>query len=548
MIEAGGGSGLKQDGLNGQTVQSLSTLRLIVSDDRMSALIDPEDEMLSGLDIHLLKELLNKAGIRHGVVDDLVLSDFLSEASQRERPWEVARGTPPDPGKQSRIRYCFNTDPLVVGKEDESGRIDFKNRGEIPQVKTGDLLAEIIPGVPGRPGVDVYGMEVPPPAHPPVKLLYGKGTYCHPDGLKVYSQIDGRPELTSEDRICVSPDLVITGDVGYATGHVSFEGNVEVRGAVLEGFHVRAHNLRAEEINRADIAVGGDVTVSGGIIGSRVQADGVLKCKHIHTSTIEVIGDIKVETTIFDSDVKTNGSCIVSNGRILSSAISAKMGIKAVDVGSDSSEPCELLVGVDGFLSKVVDKLNAEIDSVKESIKTLEADLDEMKKESEKLETEIGELAQEEDSNRLKASEIQEKIKAASGAGDMNGHLVQKAKDLHRMLEQKVEQAGKSIEEKFKRQEELEEGIERRKSEIQKAAGHIDDLKEKIDKENEKAQGEKGSPSVKVANVIYSGTVIRGPKSIIKLKDDCRNKTIKEMEVERENQRLEWSMEILGRH
>jgi hypothetical protein len=232
----------------------------------------------------------------------------------------------------------------------------------------------------------------------------------------------------------------------------------------------------------------------------------------------------------------------------LSSAISAKKGIQSVDVGSESSEACELLVGIDGFLKKLIDKLNAEIDLAWGNLRLLEAGLAEMKEESERLETDIGNLAQEEDQIRLKAAQMQEKIRAMADSGETDGPLLQKVVDLNRMLEQKLELTSRNTEEKFNRQEELEESIKHRKIEIRKAVEHMNALKERIEKENEMSETDKGSPAVKVTGVIYSGTVIRGPKSIIKLKDNYRNVTLKERKTDREDARLKWSMEIVRHH
>lgn len=523
----------------------LAMLNLTVSDDNMAAFINPEDSDFPSFDIRSVKESLGRAGVVHGLADDSVLSDCLSGSHSDEKPWKIAAGTPPDPGKESRIRYCFNTNPLIVGIEDETGKIDFKNRGEVPQVKAGDMLAEVLPGTPGRAGMDIFGTSLPPPEHRPAKLLFGKGAYSHPDGLKLYAQIDGRPELTSEGKVCVFPDLVIPGDVGYATGHVEFDGDVEVRGAILDGFRVRAKNLRTEEINKADVAAGGNIIVAGGIIGSRVQADGALTCKHIHTSTIEVLGDVAVETAIFDSEIKTNGKCTIRNGRILSSAVSAKLGVEAFDVGSDSSEACELLVGVDGFLKSTIDKLNGEIDLIIEKKRELENSLAAMKRESEDLETEIGNLAQEEDRVRRQMGDMERQIGRMVDAGRSDDPLMPKVRGACASFKEKLDQITAAIEEGFERQERLEENIENQKAEIRKASEGIGGLKERIEREIELSATDKGAPAVKVAGTICSGTVVRGPKAIVKLADDERNVTIREVQNDADDVRTERSMAIL---
>jgi uncharacterized protein len=522
----------------------LAMLNLKVSEDHMSAFVVHGEEGLPGLQPKSLKDILEKAGICHGIVDDSALSDFFTAASINGEPFKVAKGIPPDPGKQSFIRHCFKTNPLMVGMEDESGKIDFKNRGEIPQVKAGDLLAEIIPGVPGKAGMDIFGKTIPAPVHRPVKIFCGNGAYMHPDGMRAYAGIDGRPELTPDGKICVFPDLVISGDVGYATGHVEFDGNVEVRGAIQEGFRVRAQNLRAGEINKADIVVDNDIIVSGGIIGSRVQADGKLQCKHIHTSRLEVLDDIVIESTVFDSEIKTNGRCIVKNGKILSSSVFAKKGVLAADIGSDSSEACELLIGVDNFLENTVDKLNAEINVLTEKLRGLETKIVEIKEESGKLEDDIGALAQEEDHVKLQIAEMRDKIKSLTDAGKSGKTTLSKAKALYLLLGQKLEQTTEKIGELFERQESLEDSIQYWKSEIRKVGEHINALKGQIDRANSVSAEDNGSTAVKVSGTISSGTVVQGPRSNIRLKEEYRNVTIKEAQTLGDDNRMKWSMAV----
>ena len=52
----------------------------------------------------------------------------------------------------------------------------------------------------------------------------------------------------------VHSELVIDGDVGYETGHIEFDGHIEIRGSVLDGFRVTGRSLKVGEINKSEVA------------------------------------------------------------------------------------------------------------------------------------------------------------------------------------------------------------------------------------------------------------------------------------------------------
>ncbi|RZB35898.1 MAG: hypothetical protein SRB2_02696 [Desulfobacteraceae bacterium Eth-SRB2] len=110
---------------------------------------------------------------------------------------KIAEGKPPESGKDEHIKYYFETDSLKVGAIKEGGAIDFKDRGDVPNVKEGDLLVEKIPVVEGKAGKDVYGSPIPPQKPNDIKLKNGKGTKISDDRIKIIAKIDGIPEISA---------------------------------------------------------------------------------------------------------------------------------------------------------------------------------------------------------------------------------------------------------------------------------------------------------------------------------------------------------------
>jgi len=277
--------------------------------DRMEAYLHP-NEQNDGQTPTLteLKAAMEAQGIVHGLVSDEEILGHLSSGWPPEEPLRIAEGTPPQPGVDARVEVHFETELIKAGVIDEEDRIDFKDRGEIPQVKEGDLMAVKIPIQEGLPGRDVYAGEVPPPKPRDVELQCGEGTELSEDGLRIFARQAGRPVVYRETLFSVIPDLRIRGDVGIETGHIVFDGNIEIEGSIHDGFRVIGKNLSVEEIGKAKVKMNGNIEARGGIIGAEIQAEGIVKSTHIHNSKLDVSGDVVVQREIYDSTITGNHS------------------------------------------------------------------------------------------------------------------------------------------------------------------------------------------------------------------------------------------------
>jgi len=352
---------------NGETVATADITRvceLIVSEDRMRAELRAKTDTPGPVSPAAVRRLLKQKGITHGIVEDHELESSLPTLKGPETAVIIARGTPPETGRNAALQYHFAKDQKI-GTLGTRGEIDFKNRGEVPFVHQGDLLVEKNPAVPGIPGHDVFGTELTPLPVSDIKLIFGSGVESSEDRLKLYAKADGHPKISLGGRLSVVSDLVINGDVDLKSGHIDFEGNVKVTGTIQSGFNVKGADVEAKEIMGARITASGKVTTTGAIIGAVVKAQGNITAKYINHATLSTFGDIVVQKEITDSSINTSGACLLERGKILSSEISAKQGIAAVDIGTDLSPPCRLTVGVD-------DQVEAETERIRNAIKRRE--------------------------------------------------------------------------------------------------------------------------------------------------------------------------------
>ena len=75
---------------------------------------------------------------------DEMIEEYIRKESILKEPCLAAQGLPV-PGKDAQVTYHFERDPLKIGSTRTGGAIDFKNRGDIPQVSEGDLRAKKFP-------------------------------------------------------------------------------------------------------------------------------------------------------------------------------------------------------------------------------------------------------------------------------------------------------------------------------------------------------------------------------------------------------------------
>jgi len=509
-----------------EQIKSDVELNLTVSEDKLNAFISIKKEKSGAITVENIKNNLQTEGIEYGIVDDVKIAEFLNNNENKKGTLKIAEGKPPEPGKDAYIKYHFETDPLKVGEVKKGGSIDFKDKGDIPHVKEGDLLAEKIPVMEGRPGKDVYGSPIPPQKPEDMKLKPGKGAKISDDRLQIIAKIGGIPEISTLSKVFVSPQLKISGDVGLKTGHVDFDGKINVSETIQNGFRVKGNSLTAKEILWAEIEMTGDIVVYGGIIGATIKTGGNIRAMYMRESNIEAYGDVVIEKEVIDSKIDTSGACIVKSGSVLSSTVVAKKGIQAINIGSEISKPCNLTVGVDERIKNEIDKIKEAILLKKEEHKEFKSRLEEIKDEPEKVENKIAEMAQVQDKLTVKRRDIENQIEELEKEGNKARIADAEAELSESDSEMKTRE--EDLEKLFDRQDQLSEEISDIQKKISDSRTDVKKMKDKIADIFEWSDREKGIPEVRVNDTIFADTTINGFYSLLKLTQNQKCVLIKE--------------------
>ena len=502
-------------------------IQLEVSKDYMTAFFTKTDSFDQNITLEQIKEALFDKNIVSGVVVDEMVQGFISSSGFKSKAFKIAQGILPIQGKNARVEFFFNADYLGAGGMTEEGFIDFKDRGEIPHVEEGTVLAEKIPMVEARHGSNIYGDVVETVPGKDLAIKYGTGVKISEDGIKLLATATGFPKYSLSGRIFVHEEYITQGDVDYETGHIEYDGNVNVKGRIKSGFKVKGNDISAIELDGGILTAEGNVKIAGGINEAKIYSRGNVYAKFIHNSKIECMGNVVIEREIVDSDVECSGRCVVENGKIMSSLVTSKMGIKARNIGSEKADQCLIKVGHDIFIKKELASIKDKVDSLEKKIGQYEKKKEELTNENKELQKQITELAHIQDRAQLEEKEINSKI-ALIERNAKNIESIKKMKIQIEHMQADALNAENKLDVCFNESEKLEEVMEKEDKEIKPLKKiRRDLLTEKVNL-IQLAKDNPGQPIVVVAGAIMNGTVITGLHSEKRISEIIRHSKVVE--------------------
>ncbi|PID76187.1 MAG: hypothetical protein CSB22_00410, partial [Deltaproteobacteria bacterium] len=366
----------------------------------------------------------------------------------------------------------------------------------------GDLLAEKTPAVEGTGGITVGGdpIEVPDPLDPGFGIKFN--AFFSEDGLSIFSSMDGQPHVDALGEVSVNPEMVIQGDVGYETGNIDFDGTVVVKGSIREGFFVKCVNLIVEDIQGADIAITGDLSVRAGITESKVSAMGPVQAKFVTKSFVSTFSDVIVQKEILDSEILLGGACINATGHIIASRIVARGGLKAGSIGTDASRPCVIGVGKNELAIKMRSQMTKQMKKIHTQYQSAERTIEEMMAKDQELYPVIIRKTYDQESMVSRLHRVKEKLARKTDSKDMESisALEQEAARLDR----KQASMGKELDGLFYLQDRYLKSIDKLKDSCRSLKDREGRIMTRL---QEISQFEKNTPVV--TQVIVKGTITR---------------------------------------
>lgn len=337
-------------------------------------------------------QALRERGVVYGVLThEIEAAVAAGEVSDRL----IARGIHHEPGTDAELVSFI---PQMHDRQPElldSDVVDYRDRGEMVCVRAGDPLMRRIPPVPGKPGVNLMGKEVPPPLTKDIQFAQNlEGTACAPDDPDLLiAAIDGQPVLVANG-VVVEPVIKVK-TVDLSTGNISFKGSIDIAGDVTFGMTVRATGdiTIGGVIEGATVEAEGNIVVKGGIIGqgevretkdnlaARIRARGNVEALFVENAHVEAGGMIQIEGFAMQSELVAGARVVVgqegsTKGHIIGGSCQAVSRVQAVTLGSHAGVLTAVSVGVDPHVKEKLSTVRQKIGDVERELEELTKRLD----------------------------------------------------------------------------------------------------------------------------------------------------------------------------
>ncbi|MDP1976797.1 DUF342 domain-containing protein [Undibacterium sp.] len=346
---------------------------LEVSDDLLSAyltLIPAQGGKAIGSAIN---DALREQGIIHGILHKELDAALAAGACHHVL---IAEGEPPRQGVAGKLEPLFGAQKSEIAQRDELAIIKFRELSHLLIVHVGDELMRRTPPVQGKFGMNIKGQVIlakPMPEMAFAAQLQGAvPSAANPDLLVATNA--GQPVVV-DNGVIVNPVLQVP-DVDLSTGNISFEGTIHVDGDIKAGMilNVTGDIIVNGLVEAADITAGGNVAVTGGIIGlaekkpgtqhlsgttSRIKCAGSVQALFAENAHIEAGDSIHLQQNARQCELVARREIIVGKpgsnvGNILGGRAQAALAICAVSIGSPVATRTQIQVGFDPYRDQQV--------------------------------------------------------------------------------------------------------------------------------------------------------------------------------------------------
>lgn len=294
-----------------------------------------------------LDDVLRLAGIVHGldVAACRLLAARLGDPNAAADA-VVAAGSPPVPGQDGRLDGALLA-AQQVGRTDERGNVDYRERDLLRSVAAGEVVATIVSPTDGTPGRDVCGRTVPARSGRAHRQRLGDGV--RRDGQRLIA-VHAGVVLANERLVDVVPLYTHAGDVDYRSGNLHTTGSLLVKGDVTDGFTATADGdvVVAGIVQGGGVVAGGSVHVGRGILGGAdtVRAGGDITCHHATSARLVAGREIRVADQVTDSHLQALCVRVTGgHGSVRGAEVCARDTIEVGTAGSPSGTRTVLAVG-----------------------------------------------------------------------------------------------------------------------------------------------------------------------------------------------------------
>ena len=334
-------------------------IQISLAEDRMLAYLTllPSEGTGEPLKPEEVKRVIGESGVVKGLqtaeIDQAIEK---AKAGETVRNILIAQGQEPQNGEDTELEIqvrLASGQPLTVR---ENGRADYRSQDKITTIKAGALLARLATPTAGIDGWDITGKPIPARRGAARYVHVGRHVECREEedgSLQYFAKIDGELDYRGNS-IDILQVHTVESNVGLESGNVSFSGTVRVMGSVQSGFSVvSAESIFVEEsVNGALLSAGDSINVEKGIVGENkavLRAKKTIRARFAEQATLLAVGNIYLNNACLRCTVKCNGKMLLESekGNIVGGRVCCKLGLIAMNIGSQREVPTEIYFGQD---------------------------------------------------------------------------------------------------------------------------------------------------------------------------------------------------------
>lgn len=331
--------------------------RVRLSPDRLEAYLVLEvGETIAPIEAWLM---IARAGVSQGLDGKAVmaLATMVGPAEQL-----VASGEPATHGQDAQVHYFFRTEPGSLAPAiGPGGQADYRSLNLIECVAAGQLIATRVPPLVGKDGFTVRGERVAA-RRPRNRLLRaGEGCALAADGNAVIALMPGSPSLEN-GVVAVRRNYRVNGSVGLSTGHVHFDGDLEIAGDVELQMEVSATGrvVVAGSVMGARVSAGRDLVVHGKVLaGAAVSCEGDMRVGFAEFSTLHAGGALTVRDDMVHCEASGMGRVRVG-GNVVGGTVVTGVKLTCRALGSPVGVPTMVVVDPEAPVRKELEAIGRE--------------------------------------------------------------------------------------------------------------------------------------------------------------------------------------------
>lgn len=342
-----------------------ASLLVSISADGMEALLDIVPAQGNGAPVSKIAILaaLAENGIGEGAIPEVIEAALLAGKAER---LVIARGTEPEHGLDGYLESLVKEVRSRVPKADETGKIDFRDLGDIVVVQANEPIMLRQPATPGKPGRTLFGESIP--AVPGKDVMFGgklPGATVAPGNPNLLqAAITGQP-IVVRGGMMVEPVYKVDV-VDISTGNITFDGTVIVKGDVHANMTINATGdiQIGGTVEMASLIAGGSIVVKGGVMGSlgrKTNEEQSIRCGGSFHAVYAQQAKIDAGDSIFIDDMAMQCELTAINhvhvggkkrGHIIGGTVQATLSINAKVIGSPHRVKTICEIGVNPLMHK----------------------------------------------------------------------------------------------------------------------------------------------------------------------------------------------------